>query len=206
MGAKKPQGLSGFLAQGTRFDGDLFFTENLRLEGEFRGRIHSPEATLVLAPAARVEAEVEVAELYVAGSVEGTIIAHRRLEVAATGTIAGEVYSPNLIVRDGAVVDGICHMEVPAERVEARRNARESKEERKSDPSRAQTQGRGTSKGETKDKKPDSAGSEDSGGESQAPPAVWRRSGWQGSEETASSPQERKAASENRPAESAKKA
>lgn len=108
---KRAPELNGFLGEGTLFEGDLRFPDTLRIEGTFRGRIQSPDATLIIAEAGQVEADVEVAELYVAGSVSGTVRASRRLEVSPHGRIVGEVFSRNLIVRDGALIEGECHME-----------------------------------------------------------------------------------------------
>jgi len=115
MTNKRPPELNGFLGEGTFFEGDLTFPDTLRIEGSFRGRIRSPEATLIIAESGKVEAEVEVAELFVAGHLSGTVRASRRLEVAAEGRIDGEVYSTNLVVRDGALIQGVCHMGPGAE-------------------------------------------------------------------------------------------
>lgn len=107
---KSPE-LSGFLGPGTEFEGVLRFTDTMRVEGTFRGRIESPEANLVVAEGGAVRADIDVAQLYVAGEVRGTVQVRRRLEISRKGAISGDVYAPNLIIREGAVLDGVCHMD-----------------------------------------------------------------------------------------------
>ncbi len=95
------------LGPGTAFEGLLTFRGGARVDGELRGRVVA-EGTLVLGPSARALAQIEVDELILAGTLEGDVIARRRVVLEAGSRLVGSVTAPLLRMEDGAHLEGAC--------------------------------------------------------------------------------------------------
>ncbi|HVS09736.1 MAG TPA: polymer-forming cytoskeletal protein [Planctomycetota bacterium] len=95
------------LGPGTEFEGLLTFRGELRVEGVLAGEV-TAQGRLVIAPGARVRARVSVDELVLGGEFQGDVDARQRVELLATGRLAGTVHAPRLCVQDGARLDGRC--------------------------------------------------------------------------------------------------
>ncbi len=100
-------GAGTLLGPGTAFEGLLTFRGDARVDGELRGQVKA-EGTLVLGPTARARARVEVDELILAGTLEGDVVARRRVALEAGSRLVGSVTAPLLRVEDGAHLEGAC--------------------------------------------------------------------------------------------------
>ena len=96
------------LGPGTSFDGLLTFEGSLRIEGRLAGSVFAADGALLIGPAARVRARIEVAELVLAGSLIGDVIARRRVELLPGAELEGNVTSPLLAIADGGRIVGRC--------------------------------------------------------------------------------------------------
>jgi cytoskeletal protein CcmA (bactofilin family) len=96
------------VGEGGRFEGLLAFRGRARVDGELRGEVVGP-GSLRVGPSARVEARVEVDELVLEGSLEGEARARRRIALASTARVRGELHAPRLAIAEGALLDGRCH-------------------------------------------------------------------------------------------------
>jgi cytoskeletal protein CcmA (bactofilin family) len=105
--------LSAFVGGGTAITGDVAFKTMLRVDGRFSGRISSAEGTLVVAAGGRVDANVTVAIARIQGAVVGDILGSDRIELGRSARVTGNIQAPNLIVAQGAVLDGSCRMSPP---------------------------------------------------------------------------------------------
>ncbi len=100
----------GFIGKGMTVEGKLTFDNStVRVDGVFKGEIDA-QGTLVVGDGAFVEAEVKVDTVIVTGEINGVVEAAKRVEIQSPGKIIGEVKTPNLIIGDGAVLDGACVM------------------------------------------------------------------------------------------------
>lgn len=96
------------LGPGTSFDGVLSFEGTLRVDGQLSGSVHASTGALVIGPQARVRARIEVAELVLAGVLEGDVFAHRRVELLPGADLQGNVHAPRLAIADGGRIAGRC--------------------------------------------------------------------------------------------------
>jgi len=106
----RPQGdLNGFLDSGGEVEGELRFETNFRVEGKVTGSVTS-QGSLIVGDHGEVDGEVKVGELFVSGTVKGTVQALRRVQIAAGGRVFADVSTPALVIEDGAQFVGHCTM------------------------------------------------------------------------------------------------
>lgn len=63
----------------------------------------------------QVEGEVQVKDLYISGTVKGTVRATGRVEIASGARVEADVDTPVLVVEEGAHFSGGCSMGVRSE-------------------------------------------------------------------------------------------
>jgi cytoskeletal protein CcmA (bactofilin family) len=102
--------LTALLGRGTRFDGKLFFTGRLRIDGTFSGEIRS-EDVLVIGDGADVTAEIDVDTVIVrGGTVTGNVRARTAIELYVPARIVGNLRSPSIFIDKGVKIEGSCTM------------------------------------------------------------------------------------------------
>ncbi|MUT67645.1 polymer-forming cytoskeletal protein [Paenibacillus sp. NEAU-GSW1] len=98
------------IGQGTQMEGKLICEANLRIEGEFSGDIECL-GDVIIGESGVARSTIHAKEITIAGKVFGDIVAKGRLTVTATGQITGSVTAQSLIIHDGGLMNGSCHME-----------------------------------------------------------------------------------------------
>ncbi|MEW6008424.1 MAG: polymer-forming cytoskeletal protein [Candidatus Omnitrophota bacterium] len=100
-----------FLDVDASMSGTLTFKEpvNLRINGRFEGTLES-KGNLHIGPKAFVDAHISGDNITVAGRVKGDIVARDKLMLEASADVRGEVKTARLIVFEGAIFEGKCHM------------------------------------------------------------------------------------------------
>jgi cytoskeletal protein CcmA (bactofilin family) len=91
-------------------DGELSFKDLLRINGHIRGKVQSERGTLIIADAATVDAQIEVAVAIISGEVNGDVIARERVELGHGAVINGNISTPLLSIKPGATFHGDCRM------------------------------------------------------------------------------------------------
>ncbi|HKQ68455.1 MAG TPA: polymer-forming cytoskeletal protein [Polyangiaceae bacterium] len=110
--------LTALLGRGTRFEGKLYFTGKLRIDGAFTGEIRSDDV-LVIGEGAEVSAEIDVDTVIVrGGAVTGNVRARTAIELYVPARITGNLWSPSIFIDKGVKVEGSCTM-APVEPAES---------------------------------------------------------------------------------------
>ena len=91
-------------------DGEIIFKDMVRVNGHVAGSIYSRTGTLIVDLSACVEANVDVAVAVISGTVKGDIIARDRVELGPASKIYGNIWTRSLVIKDGAIFEGICRM------------------------------------------------------------------------------------------------
>jgi cytoskeletal protein CcmA (bactofilin family) len=91
-------------------DGEIGFKDMLRINGHVAGKIFSYKGTLIVDGSARVEAEINVSVCVISGIVVGDVIGHERVEVGSGAEVTGNISTPVLSIKSGAVFQGDCRM------------------------------------------------------------------------------------------------
>ncbi len=109
FGKKAQPPIKSLIAQGSRIEGNLKFTEGLRVDGEVIGDIRAnPEqpSILVISEAAVVQGEVHADHVIINGAVRGPVCATELLELQPRTRIEGDVSYKALEMHQGAIISG----------------------------------------------------------------------------------------------------
>ena len=102
--------ITTLLGRGASFEGKLTFDGTVRIDGRFKGEVFSDD-TLVIGEGAHVEAEIDIGEVIIQGTVVGNIKAKRSIEIHAPGRVKGDVHTPSLQIDKGVMFEGRSFME-----------------------------------------------------------------------------------------------
>jgi cytoskeletal protein CcmA (bactofilin family) len=116
-GGESATDLRSFLGEGTDINGEVKFTEIMRVDAVISGTIHSDHGSLLVMERGRVKATIKAGTVEVSGIVEGTITAKTSVRIHPTGRVYGDIYTPTLMIEQGALFDGKCHMNDGKEKV-----------------------------------------------------------------------------------------
>lgn len=105
---KKQPLIKSLIARGTSVQGDVSFSDGLRIDGEVHGdvRAGSERSVVVISESAIVRGAVQAAHVIVNGAVEGPVHATELLELQPRGRVTGDVHYKALEMHQGAVIAG----------------------------------------------------------------------------------------------------
>lgn len=86
--------------------GDVSSEEDLTIHGRIKGRVTLRDHTVVIAPEARIDAEVRGSCIIVLGEVKGAITATDRIELGPSSTVTGSLSANQVVLIEGARFNG----------------------------------------------------------------------------------------------------
>jgi cytoskeletal protein CcmA (bactofilin family) len=102
--------ITTLLGRGATFEGKLTFEGTVRIDGRFKGEVFTDD-TLVIGEGAHVEAQIDVGEVIIQGTVVGNVTAKRSIEIHAPGRVKGDLHTPTLQIDKGVIFEGRSFME-----------------------------------------------------------------------------------------------
>ncbi len=102
--------ITTLLGRGATFEGKLTFEGTVRIDGRFKGEVFTDD-TLVIGEGAHVEAQIDVGEVIIQGTVVGNVTAKRSIEIHAPGRVKGDLHTPSLQIDKGVIFEGRSFME-----------------------------------------------------------------------------------------------
>lgn len=108
FGRKKQPPIKSLIAQGMRVEGDLCFSDGLRIDGEVVGDVcaSGEPSIVVVSELARVQGALRASHIIVNGTVEGPVHASGLLELQPKARISGNVHYLTLEMHQGALISG----------------------------------------------------------------------------------------------------
>lgn len=94
------------IGQSIVFKGELSGEEDLEINGQIEGNVRFDDHQLTIGASGHVQAEVQAKAIIVIGRVTGNLKASERIEIQATGVVDGDLHTPNLLIQEGAVLNG----------------------------------------------------------------------------------------------------
>jgi len=85
---------------------EVFFEDVLKVDGFIKGHVRSAYGTLLMTENGRIEADVDVRVAIIDGHLEGTLRATEHVVLNSTARVAGDIHTPSLSIKDGAVFEG----------------------------------------------------------------------------------------------------
>ena len=103
------QNIESLISPGVEIKGDISSQGSIRIDGYVEGNLNI-KGDLILGDKGKIKGEVKAENIIIAGKIEGTATAGTRLEIAATGTIVGDINATTLIIEEGGLLDGTSRM------------------------------------------------------------------------------------------------
>lgn len=97
--------LNGFLDHGSDVHGELRFATSFRIDGKFTGTIMS-DGDLIIGEGGEIEGDLHVGQVFISGTVRGTVRAVRKIRITSTGKVFADLDTPVLAVDEGAFFQG----------------------------------------------------------------------------------------------------
>jgi cytoskeletal protein CcmA (bactofilin family) len=99
------------IGKSVQIKGELTASEDLTIDGVLEGKIFMKDHDLAIGPNGTLQAEIRAKSVTVLGKLVGNVKATEKVEVAATGTMEGDIQSPRVLLADGARFKGSIDME-----------------------------------------------------------------------------------------------
>ena len=106
---KKQPRIQTLIGEGTVINGEVQFSDGLRIDGEVVGDVVAQpncQSMLVISEKARVTGKVKAGHVIINGSVVGPVQSDELLELQSKASIVGDVRYESLEMHQGAVIDG----------------------------------------------------------------------------------------------------
>ncbi len=106
---KKQPPIKSLIAAGSQIDGNIAFSDGMRVDGSVNGSIRAGDdsgSILVISESAIVTGEVSADHIIINGTVKGPIRAHHMLELQPKARIEGDVSYAALEMHQGALITG----------------------------------------------------------------------------------------------------
>lgn len=103
------QNIESIISPGVEIKGNIASQGSIRIDGYVEGNLNI-KGDLILGEKGKIKGEVKAENIIVAGKVEGRATAGTRLEIAATGSITGDINATTLIIDEGGLLDGNSRM------------------------------------------------------------------------------------------------
>ena len=102
-------GQTSIIAQGCKFDGKITVQGTLRIEGEYKGDIGTPES-LVIGKTGVVRGSCKVKNAIIGGQLFGNITAENKVELQSGSHVEGDLKTKRLVIDEGVFFEGNCSM------------------------------------------------------------------------------------------------
>ena len=96
-----------FVGKGARFKGSLSFEGTVRIDGRLEGEIHA-KGTVIIGEPAIIEGDVNADTVISGGRDPGNIVASKKVELLAPGSLIGTIKTPLLSLEEGVTFSGNC--------------------------------------------------------------------------------------------------
>ena len=103
--------------------GELSGSQDVTIDSRVEGKIDLRNQVLRVGSEAQIQADIQAANVIVAGSVVGDVVAQDRVEITPAGSVVGSIRSSRISIADGARLKGSVEMVKAAPKVQASKPA-----------------------------------------------------------------------------------
>ena len=87
--------------------GEITSQEDITVHGRVKGQIRMEQGSLLVAPKASLDADVEGARVTIQGTLAGNVAAAERIELTPTADVSGTLTTCAIVMHDGARFNGL---------------------------------------------------------------------------------------------------
>ena len=106
--------ITAFLDEDSEIEGRYNCSGTVVFDAKFSGEITSRD-TLIIGERGVVHANVQAVNLVVRGELVGDVSASARVELKSTARVTGSIEAPIVVMEEGAMHEGACHMAKPTQ-------------------------------------------------------------------------------------------
>ncbi len=106
---KQNEQLVAFIGPDMEIEGSIRFKGSIRVDGKLKGEING-NGSLVVGDTGHIEAIIKSDNVLIRGYVKGDIEANK-LELLTPGKVYGNIKTKTLVMEEGVIFEGNCHME-----------------------------------------------------------------------------------------------
>ncbi len=100
---------NSILGEKSIFTGKFFINGSLKVEGIYEGQALQSEH-LVITKKGKVKTDISATNVVVEGIVIGNIHAKKRVLLAPSAKVLGDIHTPELIIQNGVIWEGKCYI------------------------------------------------------------------------------------------------
>jgi len=101
------------LGSGLHFVGDITGSDDLMIEGTFKGKIDIPDNIVKISSRAKIDGELFAKNIQIMGKVNGNIHASGKVDIRNTANVKGNIFAPRITIEEGAQFKGSIKMSMP---------------------------------------------------------------------------------------------
>lgn len=109
VASPKGRDFTTYIDEGSEIDGKFSFTGSVLVNGRLHGEIVARD-NLIIGEKAVLHANIHGEYVQIHGEVTGSVNASTRLELMGNARVHGDVLAPVVIIEEGALLEGQCHM------------------------------------------------------------------------------------------------
>ncbi len=117
------------IGSSVKVDGNFKSDGNIIVDGIVQGSLKT-KSNLTIGTTAKIKAEVTANNLYLSGEIRGNVKVSEKTELKNSAKIIGNLETKNLIVEEGAIINGKCTMSVdePVDTTDTKENKKVSQD------------------------------------------------------------------------------
>ena len=98
-------GTTSLLSKEVRIEGDIQGSENIQVEGKFKGSIKLT-GDINIGLTGIVDADVEADNVVIQGELNGNVMARKQLQIQSSGKLLGDCTAQSIDIKEGALFEG----------------------------------------------------------------------------------------------------
>lgn len=98
-------GTTSLLSQEIKIEGEIQGSENLQVEGKFKGTIKIA-GDIFVGPTGVIDAEIEADNVVIQGKINGNVTARKQLQIQSSGKLMGDCTAQSIDIKEGALFEG----------------------------------------------------------------------------------------------------
>jgi cytoskeletal protein CcmA (bactofilin family) len=98
-------GTTSLLSKEVKIEGDIQGSENLQVEGRFKGTIKLA-GDVYVGPTGVVDADIEADNVVIQGQLNGNVLARKQLQIQSSGKLMGDCTAQSIDIKEGALFEG----------------------------------------------------------------------------------------------------